>query len=179
MTNYHVMEPVLDGRAKAAKVSLRFDYDEPNSKAAGDGTARPLARDWRVDTGKRDELDYFLMRVAGTPGAQKVGPAKAQRGWLAPRARDFQRGEPIIILQHPSAQPLKLAIGAIVKTEAAFVHYSANTLPGSSGAPCFNSELDLVALHYWGDAKANQGILCSAILANLRTKNLLDILGAQ
>ncbi len=177
MTNYHVMEPVLDGRAKAAKVSVRFDYDAGDGNGASRGSTCRLARDWHVDMSNPEKLDYFLVRVSGRPGAERIGAAKATRGFLALRPRDFKAGEPIIILQHPSAQPLKLAIGSILKSEPVFVHYSANTLPGSSGSPCFNSELDCVALHYWGDAKANQGIRCSAILDNLRAKRLLDIIG--
>src|SRR5439155_6837025 len=56
MTNYHVMEPVLDGRAKAAKVSVRFDYDAANGNGASRGNTCRLARDWRVDMSKPEKL---------------------------------------------------------------------------------------------------------------------------
>ncbi len=58
------------------------------------------------------------------------------------------------------------------------------TLPGSSGAPCFNANLDLVALHHAGDpaetpgrpAEYNQAIPIGAIIALLTTRHLAGVL---
>ena len=56
------------------------------------------------------------------------------------------------------------------------MHYDANTLPGSSGSPIFNADLQLIGLHHRGDpaahalaadAPANQGIPISRIVALL------------
>ena len=50
--------------------------------------------------------------------------------------------------------------------------YDANTLPGSSGSPVYNADLELIGIHHRGDTKAyklkmgpeaNQGIPISNI----------------
>ena len=75
----------------------------------------------------------------------------------------------MIILQHPDARPLKLAIGSVVEPNASAnqVSYTVNTEPGSSGSPCFTSGLDVAALHHWG-AQPNCGVRLGPILDFLR-----------
>jgi hypothetical protein len=59
--------------------------------------------------------------------------------------------------------------------------YNVNTEPGSSGWPCFNSKLDLTALHHadgkdWPAAANylyNQGVPICQILAYLQRQNKL------
>ena len=60
------------------------------------------------------------------------------------------------------------------------VTYTTNTLGGSSGSPCFNQHLELIALHHAGDPKYapmyfpkfNEGIPISAIRERLRARGL-------
>ncbi len=75
-------------------------------------------------------------------------------------------------LQHPSREPLKLAIGMDEQIEVNAagnrIRYSVPTLPGSSGSPVFDTDWDLVALHHAGDPdsiqpKYNEGIPISVI----------------
>jgi hypothetical protein len=87
----------------------------------------------------------------------------------------FPPGSPIIIVQHPQGDRLRLAIetnGIIgVNTARTRVTYRTNTLGGSSGSPCFNQDWTLVALHHSGDpgvsAPYNEGIPISTIRAHL------------
>jgi len=48
---------------------------------------------------------------------------------------------------------------------------TANTEPGSSGSPCFNSELDLIAIHHFG-ANPNRGVRLASVLDFLRERRL-------
>jgi hypothetical protein len=68
MTNYHVMEGVIEDPSLRETVRLRFDY-----KWTSDGTTLRkgqeycLAHDWLIDKSPPDELDYALMRLEGMP----------------------------------------------------------------------------------------------------------------
>jgi len=166
LTNCHVADAF---RSAPAAAGVRFD-------AAGAGENGPpknggftaLAPEWLVDSSPTDELDYAVLRLAGTPGRE--------RGWLRPRAgHHFVPGEPLFILQHPRAQSMKLAVGSVtgVSVETDRVTYSVNTEPGSSGSPCFTAGWELVALHHRGGATGNQGVVIDAIARRLEEKHLL------
>lgn len=181
ITNYHVLQAAIDQPALASTVLFRFDY-----KMALDGvTLRPgqtyhLAdtSGWLLDSSPPGQLDYALVRLAGTPGHQAVGgqPQAPMRGWLSPVAHPFMLGEPLFILQHPEAKPLCLAPGAVtaIAADQHLISYSANTLPGSSGSPCFNTDWELVALHHTGRSNGNQGSRFSAILAQPVVQAMLN-----
>ena len=94
--------------------------------------------------------------------------------------------QPIVIVQHPNGQPLKLAIdseGVIEVTENR-LRYRTNTEPGSSGSPVFDGRLQLVALHHAGDpdyselhlAEYNQGIPIAKVKASVKERVGLEVL---
>jgi hypothetical protein len=200
LTNYHVLEPVIDGRVPATAVALRFGYKQLADQTILSGTVYRLAADWKIDVSPyspldlrsdpddrdRDptQLDYALVRVAGKPGEDKVdsqGPADAPpRGWLPlPAAEvDWKPDAPLFIVQHPQGSPLSFALdtNAIIAANAdrTRVRYRTNTEPGSSGSPCFNLLWELVALHHIGDpafhATYNQGIPAAAIYKLLKDR---------
>ena len=140
-----------------------------------EGTLFTLARDWLVaarppsavdslpDPGDMlpapDELDFALLRVEGSPGEQAAGRADGladtpERGWVRQVAADgFAPGDPLFLLQHPEGAPLKLAFGPSDGPNAngTRLRHQVNTEPGSSGSPCLNAKLELVALHHAGD----------------------------
>jgi hypothetical protein len=96
----------------------------------------------------------------------------------------------LFIVQHPKGDPLQLALDtdAVIGMNAnsTRVQYGTNTLPGSSGSPCFDRDWNLVALHHSGDpdfdpahkAEYNEGIPFSAIRALLAQRGLEDQLAA-
>lgn len=210
LTTYSLMEAVINGKVKPSDVIFRFDY-----KRLADGTTlnpgvefRLAAEDWLIDASpyspadsvtaptndvpQPDHLDYALVRVAGEPGNQPIGQNPGQnapkRGWIEVSAQeyDFQPHTPLLILQHPKAEPLKLAIDmdAIigVNSNKTRVRYNTNTEGGSSGSPCFTINWELVALHHAGDPDDrfpmfNQGIPMTAILALLEQHGHRDKLG--
>jgi hypothetical protein len=144
------------------------------------------------------DLDYALLRVKGKPGADPVGGPKSDlekplppRGWIdiPARAHDFKKFKTVFILQHPDDRPLKFAMDTNsvlgVNDNGTRVRYATNTAPGSSGAPCFDGDWNLIALHHAGDpkyqqfvrAEYNQGIPLAPILALLTEHGTRDLLG--
>src|SRR5262249_43432478 len=123
------------------------------------------------------ELDFALLRLAEPAGNHEVtGRPGVQRGFIRPQAIAFENGAPLIILQHPNESPLKIRSGSIrrLKNSPKRILYSTNTREGSSGAPCFTHEWELVALHQAGDeAVGNYGIPCADILP-LLPKEVLE-----
>ena len=72
--------------------------------------------------------------------------------------------------------PIKMEIGTIyeVNDNITRVRHNANTEPGSSGSPCFNSDWQPVALHHAGghsrtiNLPYNQAVPVARIVAYLR-----------
>lgn len=191
LTNFHVVQAYVAAGGDRAGLACRFDY-AVESSGTNDGTLKALADGaaWLIDSspfsavdpGDRgglptlDELDYALIRLKEPAGADVVAGG-GKRGWIAaskmppvPAADDT-----CFIVQHPKGEPVKLAVGAFMlrNDNGTRIRYDANTEPGSSGSPCFDAKLDLVALHHGGGpdtkklAPFNQGIPIRMILDRL------------
>jgi hypothetical protein len=114
-----------------------------------------------------DELDYALLRLEHRIGDEPLGnPRTASaslptRGWLKLYTQPpaLRPTDEVIILQHPQTRavqpqlPLQRASGSVVQSGWPLlrVRYTADTLHGSSGSPCFNQRFEFVALHHCGD----------------------------
>lgn len=198
ITNYHVIESVDLGEATPSNVILRFDYKQlADGKIINKGTEYHLVEEnWLIDKSPYvknqsptpDELDYALLRVDGVPGEEQIGekpdPNSPQRGWIKLPTEpyyEFLPDSPLLIVQHPNAQPLKLAFDtdAIIgiNENGTIVKYKTNTEPGSSGSPCFDINWNLIALHHSGDPDwnptYNAGTPFSAICSRLDKQGLL------
>lgn len=185
MTAHAVIELVMRGDVPPSAVSLRFDYKtSADGSVVNPGVVFALERDWLVDarpydvSNNPDDLGYALLRVAGQPGYSGIGSSRALesfaelRGWIeVPSIRpDLKPGSPLFILHQRQDPSLMLSAGSIVGVDAGFtvVHYSSNTASGSSGAPCFDSGWNLVALHLGGTEHGNFGTTFIAILDLLK-----------
>jgi hypothetical protein len=182
LTNYHVMQPIIDDRAKASGVVLRFDYKKLRNGQDDWGTTTRLHQDWLIDESKYspaeklgktpdnppptpDELDYALVRLSDRFGEAPINakaPESPPRGWVSVPQENppIGAGMPMMILQHPQGTPLKLALDtqAVMTLNAnqTRVKYATNTEPGSSGSPCFDLNWNLLALHHYGDEAFGQ-----------------------
>ena len=186
------------GEATPGNVILRFDYKQlADGKIINKGTEYCLVEDdWLIDKSPYvenqsptpDELDYALLRVDGVPGEEQIGekpdPNSPQRGWIKLPTEpyyEFLPDSPLLIVQHPNAQPLKLAFDTdaiiSINENGTIVKYNTNTEPGSSGSPCFDINWNLIALHHSGDPDwnptYNAGTPFSAICSRLDKQGLL------
>jgi hypothetical protein len=197
LTNWHVVRQVLAGKRQPADVVCRFDY-ATSGAGTNAGVTCGLAAKWceafseassvEIGTGQdgptTEQLDYALLRLAkpmgATNGANAAGGARGfittKRGTASPADNSV-----VFVLQHPLGDPLKMAIGIARGTNAntTRVLHDANTESGSSGSPCLNAKLELVALHHAGDLlydgvigtpTQNQAVPLEPILARLETQ---------
>ena len=195
-------------RARLTDVVLRFDYKQTPGGIAAGTEARlaaivdyseysPIDLESPPKSGDPDaaHLDYALLRLEPGVGGKGLGArpigANAEReapprGAIPMPSADwpFQAGTPLFIVQHPDGEPLKLAFDTAgvlrVNGNGTRVTYTTNTLGGSSGSPCFNQHLELIALHHAGDPKYapmyfpayNEGIPIAAVRQRLTARGL-------
>jgi hypothetical protein len=209
LTNHHVAEVAINDPSRAGALRFRFDHRVLATGQRSDGTLVGLAgSNWLLDhspcsaaeldrrpddppSPTEDELDHALLRLARPIGGDPLmaGTDAEPRGWVAvPSAPPVLAvGDPVLILQHPEAAPLKLAadtsgvLGA--NANGTRLRYATNTERGSSGSPVFDLHWKLAALHHYGDplqgqALYNQGVPIAAIRDRLRRRGLEGVLGA-
>jgi V8-like Glu-specific endopeptidase len=169
ITNYHVMEEVIDNPALQNMVVLRFHYKvDADGRRLSTGVECYLAEGkWLCARSPIRRLDYALLRI-DTSNVQQYGNIPLV--WQMPQSHTFTVGEPLCIIQHPKGNPQKIALGSVTRHDAqqGRVYYTVNTSEGSSGAPCVSSNGKIVALHQReSDGVSNKGIPFAAILADL------------
>jgi endonuclease G len=193
MTNNHVIASPME----ASQVEAEFGYEHDV-----DGVlAIPVQFNLRPNEifFTDSNLDFTLVAVApfseGGVSIERFG-----RLPLLPISGKAVEGEWVSIVQHPNGQPKQIAIRAseIIGLNARtvpglnlehFIHYSTDTDPGSSGAPVFNDQWQVVALHHKAvpapadpegkPAKnehwiANEGVRISAIFEHLSRHRFED-----
>lgn len=172
LTNWHVVEEAR-GLGKLAELACRFDYRRLSNNTLDPGKViavgavvdeRPCSDAERSATPdqpppRAGELDYALLRLEAAAGAE--------RGFVAMSGAPVATDDALIIVQHPTGAPAQFAVdtGSVIGLVHAGqrLRYRTNTEGGSSGSPCFNMDMDLVALHHLGDPRLreplyNQGI---------------------
>jgi endonuclease G len=94
-------------------------------------------------------------------------------------------GEFANIVQHPQGRFKEIVLreNRLVNRFDDCLHYVADTEPGSSGSPVYNSEWQMIALHHWGGPwvdggniadpqkyEINEGIRISSIIRKLKSQ---------
>jgi hypothetical protein len=177
LTNDHVVAPVTSRAVSRQDVKCRFDYKQAID---GTTVEQKLevglldSTEWIVDSRPPsasdsnpalgnpgpEEFDYALVRLAEAVGELPVGgdtvDAEAEpRGWISTSITPAApvKGNQVFLLQHPRREPLQLAIGEVAafNGDGTRLRHTANSKDGSSGSPCLNAELELVALHHAHD----------------------------
>ncbi|OAI84706.1 hypothetical protein AYO28_02150 [Pseudomonas putida] len=148
--------------------------------------AHPFENDGKIDQpdpqqqeAMKEHLDFVLIRLNEKVGLQPVNPAGGRaRAWIPmPDIRapgKLARDGRLIITQHPSGQPQCTDFGRFERVcpSQTRIFYNVSTESGSSGAPCFNHDFELVGMHNAkfqpaGVAKANQAIRFDSIQARI------------
>lgn len=175
LTNYHVLDSVIQGKSAPEQVKCRFGYSQVGD-AITSGVVYPLATpDWLIaaspctdeeSKGQADqklpgeeELDFALVRLQENPGQALLDPKQpdSRRGWmyLSDQTYPLESGTAVYIVQHPQGQPMKLVLESNgnlgLNTNQTRCRYRTNTESGSSGSPCFTENWELFALHHYGD----------------------------
>ncbi len=165
MTNHHVIRDA----DMAAQTVVEFNYQHDF-----EGNVQPSCR-YRLDAERffsNKNLDYTIVGVSPDPD----NPDLETWGhvFLNPHA-DPVPGEHVIIIQHPNGglKQIVLTANQVVNLWEHRLHYTTDTMPGSSGSPVFNDLWQVIAIHHAGgklrvNAKGdkrfvNEGVLMSAI----------------
>lgn len=167
---------ISNGKPAAASPPLqaRFDYlGAANTPSRRSGDATPFADDWLFAF--NEDLDVALLRLGQRRGDDQMnGPLPEKRRWMSLVSGEVADGDPIVILQHPRGRPVSLAFGIIRQSrwDPHRISYFARVHPCSEGAPCFNAELQLVAIHQCPHQDGNRGIRVDAIRGFLNAEDL-------
>lgn len=149
LTNNHVLESPAD----AANARVEFDYQLDLSGTQLQAVSFAFDPDAFFLTDKH--LDYTLVAVSEGADGRELGEFGFIQ--LIEAEGKVLLGEAVNIIQHPSGEPKQLALreNELVDLLEDFVHYQTDTAPGSSGAPVFNDQWELVALHHSGVPKTD------------------------
>ncbi len=150
LTNNHV----LPDSATAVRSSVEFDYQlgvDGRRLRTGEFDFAPDEL-FLTDAG----LDFTLVAVKPV---NERGQKLADYGWLPLIANENKVivGEKLNIIQHPGGERKQLALreNQLQDILDDFLHYKTDTAPGSSGAPVFNDQWEVVALHHAGVPKTD------------------------
>lgn len=170
LTNHHVLFP---DKTKAATVQVDFGFDVD----ANGGSLPVVSLAGDADTIVGDQTDdWAIVRVANMkPDIPVIDLANA----AVPAD-----GERAFIVQHPDGQQKRLGFvrNMITAVTDQSVQYLTDTQPGSSGAPVFDADGRLIALHHRGGTPTqktgmapltkNQGVRISRVVAGLAAQNI-------
>jgi len=134
-------------------------------------------------TNATDALDYTVIAV----GTRDTGVGDIADFGFCPLFDSDDKhilGEFVNIIQHPNSDYKQIVLreNQIVTRLDTVLHYETDTMEGSSGAPVFNDQWEVVALHHWGGPhrqdrdrdghlvrrNINEGIRISAIVKSLQ-----------
>ena len=149
LTNHHVLPDAATARSSV----IEFDYQDGVDGKPLPTVVHPLDPDrfFLAD----EERDFALVAVRATPAEL------AHFGFnrLIEDEGKAIIGEFVTIVQHPRGDKKQVALreNRIVDIPDRFLHYSADTEPGSSGSPVFNDQWEVVALHHASVPLREQG----------------------
>ncbi len=158
MTNHHVF-PVNDlagFRNFAEDATLEFNYEFTLDGTKPDPIVYDLGPEQFLFTDKALDLAIVAVKTVDRSGMHQL----KQQGYLVLNGALGKAGlgDFATIIQHPEGHPKQISLrnNAIIDMSLAdALIYHSDTAPGSSGAPVFNNEWQVIALHSSGVAKKN------------------------
>jgi endonuclease G len=153
---------VLPDAASARSASVYFGYyAEPLP-----GAFETLAPDQLFESSPVGEHDWTLVRFAGDPCHARASVPFGRH--------DAPAGTAVGIIQHPDGLAMKFASGILAAAAGGRLQYSTSTQKGSSGAPVFDGQWNLIGIHREGDISGNGGIGIGTILDDLAQRRGLE-----
>ncbi|QEH38890.1 hypothetical protein OJF2_75000 [Aquisphaera giovannonii] len=175
LTNWHVAGPFWGDDEAAAHVAVEFDREiGPDGELRAAAAPCRLRPEWGLPRSPVQESDFALLRLDRKAAEDEVDGKPRRYLSLSGRgeadlAASLPPGAPMLIVQHPMAEPLKLALGeADQVADARYLWHKVNTEPGSSGSPCFSQSLEVIGLHHYGNDTRNRAVLASSIEPGIR-----------
>lgn len=151
LTNHHVLETLDSCRRSLAE----FNFEDDETFVPKESKTFPLEPERFFYTSM--DLDFTLVAVRPTA---TDGSTLSDFGHLRLRSDSGKGlvGEFLTIVQHPNGATKQIALreNKLIDLFLHFVHYSTDTLPGSSGSPAFNDQWEVVALHHAGVQKRDR-----------------------
>ena len=172
LTNHHVFHKADDTRATA--VTAEFGYEDDGVGGVLTATAVPC--DVSTVLASKDD-DWAVIRTK-QPLDDKWPVVKLSTG-VAPTASSSA-----YIIQHPSGERKRLGFvrNKVSEFDERVVKYLTDTMEGSSGAPVFDADGKIIALHHVGGKpqeiigkpplKKNEGIRVSRIVEGLKAQGV-------
>src|SRR5262245_36760399 len=122
MTNDHVASGFGDepgfwnDKERAKRVVCRFDCEYGADGRVTEGRGYSLATEYQILRSPLADLDFALLKLKDKPSEDvvQVGGKPATRGFVSLVAHKFEDSEPLLILQHPMAEPMKLSFGSLL-----------------------------------------------------------------
>ena len=167
LTNNHVLENYDTAQFSVAQFNYEVDLDlkEYPKKSFRLTPERLFITD--------QKLDFTLVAIEEVSAD---GTQVSDFGFLPliPQTGKGLVGEYVSIIQHPSGAPKAVAIreNQILDVFDDYIHYTTDTMPGSSGSPVYNDEWLVISLHHAAvpdpnnraEFIANEGIRISSII---------------
>ena len=180
LTNNHV----ISNEDEARNFLIEFDYELDINDKPRSPTRFTIDPNKFFISNPEYELDFTLVaigeRISGHRSLNDFGYCP-----LIGTSDKHILGEFVNIIQHPEGDFKKIVLreNRLVTRLEQFLHYITDTMPGSSGSPVFNDQLEAIALHHYGEPSIiktpdgkklqrdiNEGIRISAILNFLRSE---------
>lgn len=171
LTNHHVL-PSADV-AEGSSVEFSFEDGTDGQPLTPATVGFDPGRFFLAD----EELDFALVAVAATP--DELTEFGFNR--LHEDEGDAAVGRFVTIVQHPRGEKKQIALreNRIVDVLESFLHYEADTEPGSSGSPVFDDGWEVVALHHASVPAPEHAELGGFVNEGIRAGGLRTFITAQ
>lgn len=164
MTNHHV----IPNKEKAKTAKIVFDYEEDIYGANRKTSEFRLDHESAIFS-NLFEMDYAYIKVIDNPDT----PLSNWGSLTINTLQEPQVGHPVNIIQHPLGQKKQIALteNKILNVDGNKLFYQTDTERGSSGAPVFNIEWEVIALHHAGKTEEDGGLIINAETGEKRGAN--------
>ncbi len=171
LTNHHVLESAQVAALSAAEFNFQDGIDGQPLQP------QLLSLDPETFFVVDEERDFALVAVRASESDL------AQFGFnpLVEAEGKAVIGEFVTIVQHPRGEKKQVSLreNRIVDLPDAFMHYEADTEPGSSGSPVFNDQWEVVALHHASVPAPEHAELGGFLNEGIRISRILRFLSEQ